>query len=391
MKQTPPVVEVTQDRLQQALADGATRLSIPDATDLAPLAGQPITWLSLAGSRVEHGQLRHLAGCPLTHLDLSRAALVGLDPIRRALESRPDDMTARMVLAEVWAERYEFRWEPGPEAEFRIEDDSPSDPDAWIEAFGEEDLVRVDVPAHERIAALLQAAELYDLDLRALHGPLDGLAHLPTSLRGLHLSGTPVADPELSHLTRLSDLRLLDLSSTAVASVAALRELPLRALDLSGTQAVGPFPRTLAGLRLGKGRFAPQVLVDLPGLVSLAVVDGELGPDALVSLPPSLQQLTLYRCELSAAGTWALGGLRDVDLTRCRLSLADRAGLGALGELASLRLSRTDLTADDLEILRALDGLPILALGFMDIEPPVLEAFAASMTRTTVQLAYEER
>ncbi|MCP4920830.1 MAG: hypothetical protein GY913_28380 [Proteobacteria bacterium] len=394
MKETVEPVTVLAADLEAALQAGATRLVVPDATDLSVLAGRPITWLSLAGSPIEHTELRNLAGCPLVHLDLSRTSLVALEPIRRALEARPDDMTARMVIAEVWAERYEFRWARSPEeggyGDFYIEDDDPADipqvDDDPIEALGEEDLVAVEVPDHERMAALLQASELYDLDLRALHGPLTGLGSLPRTLRVLQLLDTPVADAELEHLDRLPDLQLLNLAGTAITQ--APTGSSLRALDLSGTRATGPYPPELQGLRTGRGLFSAH---DLPTtLESLAVVDATLEPDSLTRLPPGLQQLTCYRCELNAAGTWALGGLQDVDLTRCRLSQADRAGLGALGTLSSLRLSRTDLTAEDLPLLAGLVDLPHLAIGFMEIEPVELEKLHDLLPNTVVELAYEE-
>ena len=384
MKENADALTVPFDEIEAALDAGVTRLHVPDATSLEVFERRAVTWLSLAGSPIEHDQLRHLARCPLEHLDLSRTALVALEPIRRTLERREDDMTARMVVAEVWAERYEFRWDvpEGDGEDFWVADDEPSD--APIPALSAEDLVEVDVPVGERMAALVQAAELYDLDLRALHGPLTGLAHLPRTLRSLALVGAPVSNEELVHLEALPQLRLLNLALTAVAR--APSSPSLRALDLSGTSARGPYPPNLRGLRLGRGQFDRLALPQ--GLESLAVVDATLGPDSLTGLPDSLRQLTLYRCELVSAGTWALGGLAEVDLTRCRLSAADRVGLGSLGGLERLTLSRTDLAVEDLPLLAGLVGLAKLSIGFMDIEPAELEKLHAMLPGTQVELAY---
>lgn len=373
-------------------------------TGLSALAGMPLQHLDLAGTSLVHTSLELLAELPLEVLILSRTPLLALGRLREALEARGDDMAARMVLSEVWAERYTFRWEEGY-GDFWVEDEGPpdydEDPQQPIPALSEDDLVELELDDHERWRALRSAAELYDVDLSSLHGEMAGFAGLPRSLRILELAHTPFGDREARVLAALPELRMLGLAETAVSDLESLRPLRnLTALDLAGTRMQGLRVLTslvkLRGLRLGRTRLdaeAATALSSLPCLESLAVHDAAVVGGALAHLAelPGLRQLSLYRCELAGAQLGALGLslLEELDLTRCRLG-PDRSSLGQLGNLRLLRLSKSDLELGDLEQLRRLQDLEVLGLGFVDLPREALEALQAAMPGVTVELAFRE-
>ena len=370
---------------------------------LSALRGMPLQHLDLSGTSLVHTALAELATLPLQHLDLSRTPLMSLPLLRQALEARPEDMAARMVLSEVWEERYTFRWEEGY-GDFWVEDEQPpeleEDPETPIPALSAEDLVEVELEDHERWAELRTACELYELDLSGLHPPLTGFQALPRSLRTLELAQTPFGDREAGVLSELSELRLLGLAGTAVHDLAPLAGLhELRALDLSHTpfRDLSPLIELpLRGLRVGGlllagGQF--EELAALGSLESLAVHDSTLREDWLSGPArlPALRQLSLYRCELDRAGLAALaaGPLRELDLSRCRLGV-DRLDLWRLDQLRLLRLSRTDLELEDLDRLRQLQQLELLGVGFVDLPRPELERLVEDLPGVQVELAFPE-
>mgnify|MGYP002631469998 CR=1 FL=1 len=372
-------------------------------TGLSALAGSPLQHLDLSGTSLIHTSLAALSELPLHHLDLSRTPLIPLDALRQALEARGDDMVARMVIGEVWQERYTFRWDEGY-GEFWVEDLEPpemDDPDQPIPALSEEDLVAVELDDHERWSSLRGAAELYDLDLSELQVELSGFSWLPRGLRVLELAETPFGDREAQVLRELRELRVLGLAGTAIQDLSVLAELrQLKALDLSGTTfqdllALVDLPE-LRGLRLGHLRLdglQSSALASMAVLESLAIHDSVLLEATLlgVAVLPTLRQLSLYRCELENAALFALGGsvLEELDLSRCRLGV-DRLGLGDLHNLRLLRLSNTDLELPDLDRLRALQSLEVLSLGFVDLPREALEALASDLPEVTVELAFRE-
>ena len=297
--------------------------------------GQPLEHLDLSGSEVDHTELRHLQGLPLQSLRLTGASLIDLESLRQALQAAvTHDLAARLVLSEAWEERFEFRWEAHGEA-FEVQDQGP------LQAFGEEDQVPVEVPPAERRRRLKEAAELYDVDLRALHGPLAGVEALAgvSTLQQLSLSWTPVGDDEVS----------------------ALSDLPLHALEVAGTDVRSP--RWPAGLR-SLDAFGCKV-ERLPAVRELRL--GGIGVGGALRWP-SVESLALHECRvqdlrlcwpglrhLTLHGSHVdhlkgLGGvpLEVLDLGRC--TVQDWSGLAGL-EARVVRMSRSSVDDTALEYL----------------------------------------
>ena len=305
-------------------------------------------------------------------------------------------MVARMVLGSAWTDRYEFAWEEGY-GDFWIEDTGDPPSAEIIETIGVEDHVSQTLEDPAQWVRLREAAQLYDLDLTELHGPLSGLANLPETLEVLDLSGTPFW--EIAMLERLGRLRLLNIADTGVRSLSPLAELQeLRALDVSGLD-ISELPALsglrLWGLRLGGGRLCEgeiAAIARLPDLRSLAITESTLHSLGGLAALRELKQLTLYRCILEDAGVQELAesSIEDLDLTRCQISPEDRMGLSCLRGLRRLRLSKTDIEDDDLVILAELAQLEVLGLGFVSASRPALEALVERLPNTSVELAFED-
>lgn len=356
--------------------------------------------LDLAGTSLVHLHLPHLAGLPIRNLDLSRTPLVELGRVRKALEEASEtNAPARMVLAEAWRDRYEFRWEDGY-GDFFVEEDSGTE---VVALPAEEDFGPEPSADPQVLARLRMAAELFDLDIRAYHGPLPGfsvLRELP-ALRRLTLNGTLVGDDELGHLLP-EGVERLDLAHSAVGD-AGLVHLAgvhsIRMLDLSRTQVssqgVSWLSRlTLDGLRLEGVALDRNALVGLD-VVSLALHDCTLEPGSLTPAGKMdrLKTLSLFRSRLEDAGTGALrtaGQLDVLDCTRCRLSPPDGEALGQLRQVRYLRLTRTNADDEVLIGLRRLKNLEYLSLAYSQVTREGVEALEAELIDTEIIAAWEE-
>ncbi|MBK7758892.1 MAG: hypothetical protein IPI35_21355 [Deltaproteobacteria bacterium] len=96
--------------------------------------------LDLGGTSVEHPHLVALTGLTgLTRLSLAHCPLVEIDQLRAAFEAQAGDPRARQVLAEVWLDRYELRFEAHG-APFAVEPVAVEPADAPIPALSAEDL-----------------------------------------------------------------------------------------------------------------------------------------------------------------------------------------------------------------------------------------------------------
>jgi hypothetical protein len=302
---------------------------------LAGLRGHPLRVLDLSGSVLDHHELVHLRELPLEILRLTGTTLVDLDALQAALtEAAEHDLSARMVLSEAWEERFEFRWEAHGEA-FEVQDQGP------LPAFGVEHQVPVYVSPEERRRRLKEAAELYEVDLRALHGPLDGVRALAglDRLKALSLSWTPVGDDEVSALSALG-LETLELAGTAVRD--PRWPTKLRSLDVFGCS-VKQLP-AVSELRLGGITLGGEQ--QWPSVRHLALHECRVRGLRLVA--PSCTALTLHGSHLDGLEGLAGLPLDSLDLGRCAVD--DWSGLSAL-RARKLRLSRSNLDDSALEYL----------------------------------------
>lgn len=297
------------------------------------LLGHPLMLLDLSGSDLHHQQLRHLRDQPLQVLRLTGCTLIDLESLRQALLAVSEtDLSARMVVSEVWEERFEFRWEAHGEP-FEVQDQGP------LPAFGVEHQVPVPVSPAERRRRLKEAAELYEVNLRALHGPLDGVAELASlrQLRMLSLSWTPVGDEEISALARLP-LETLELAGTAVAQ--PRWPTTLRSLDVFGC-AVSELP-PVTDLRLGG--------IPVCGELSWASVERlalhEVRASEIRLTAPACRVLTLYNSRLDT-----LEGLVGLELEQLDLSRCEVEDWSALPRLSArhIRLARSSMNDEALE------------------------------------------
>lgn len=381
--------------LRELTLRGRHSLRGEDLAALSPL--RALEELDLGGTGLVHTALRHLAGLVrLRRLSLAHCPLVDLEAAREALTRRSThDLAARMLVGEVWQERYEFRWETQGPA-FSVEElEGEGSP---IPALAAEDMQAVPdaLTPSQRLRRLLEGAAVYELDLDAVLPPLDGLAALAAlgALRVLDLSDTPTRGRDLAGLS-FAELRLLSLAGAPLGDVglSALGPLPaLKVLDLSGCGGPG-LPAGLGrldglvGLRLGGGHLrgadlAP--LIRLPELRSLSVAQSTLSGGALQPLAScgALEQLSLYRCALEGAGLAALGRcarLAELDMSRAELGPEERAALPALGRLRFLNLGYTALDDGDLPALVQLGGLEWLGLAFTRLSPAGIADLARAL------------
>ena len=333
---------------------------------LAGLRGHPLRVLDLSGSVLDHRELVHLSTLPLEILRLTGTTLVDLDVLRTALaEAAEHDLSARMVLSEAWEERFEFRWEAHGEA-FEVQDQGP------LPAFGVEHQVPVHVPPEERRRRLKQAADLYELDLRALHGALDGVRALASldRLTALSMSWTPVGDDEVSALAGLG-LERLELAGTAVCD--PKWPTTLRALDVFGCS-VRQLPAVselrLGGISLGGEQCWPSVQ-------HLAL--HECRGRGFRLMAPLCTALTLHGSHLDSLEGLAGLPLDSLDLGRCVVE--DWSGLAAL-RARKVRVSRSSLDDAALEHLVEL-RCEVLDLGLSRIQS--IEALRAALPDTEIR------
>lgn len=182
-------------------------------------------------------------------------------------------------------------------------------------------------------------------------GPLEGLVELEVK--------TEAAD--LGPLARLRRLERLDLQAGAARDLA-----PLAGLE------------RLAELSLAGGAFTTLApLAGLSRLRRLALPWVKL-PAGLDLLPPGVERLTLFRCDLERVDAVApLRELRELDLSSNRLT--DVTPLAALVKLEALDLSSNQVV--DPTPLLALPALRRLSLGKNPVRPDLLAGFAPGVVR----------
>lgn len=353
--------------------------------------------LDLGGTSVEHPHLQALAGLGgLTRLSLAHCPLVELDALRAAFEAQAEDPRAREVLAEVWQDRYELRFEAHG-APFAVEPEPAAD--APIPALSAEDLRAVadGLSGSARLQRLHAACAALGLAVptQALTG-LQSLGRLQ-GLRVLDLSDTPTAGEDLQDLA-WPQLALLSLPNAPLgpAGLSGLGPCPaLKVVDLTG---VGGLPAgterlsSLVGLRLGGGAMGGadgERLASLTGVESLSLAELTLYDGALAAIGrlPRLTQLAAYRCELRDAGLAGLGAcatLKELDLGRCALSAEDRRGIGALRGLRLLSFHHTTLGDEDLPALLKLRDVAWLGLGLTRLSPGAVAAIRAALPATEI-------
>ncbi|MBK9369043.1 MAG: hypothetical protein IPN01_22540 [Deltaproteobacteria bacterium] len=355
--------------------------------------------LDLGGTSVEHPHLVALTGLTgLTRLSLAHCPLVEIDQLRAAFEAQAGDPRARQVLAEVWLDRYELRFEAHG-APFAVEPAAVEPADAPIPALSAEDLRAVadGLSGSARLTRLHAACEALGLAVptQALTG-LQSLGRLQ-ALRVLDLSDTPTAGGDLTGLA-WPQLALLSLPNAPLgaAGLSGLGPCPaLKVIDLTG---VGGLPAgverfaSLVGLRLGGGALDGadgERLAQLTGLESLSLAELDLKDGALIPIGrlPRLTQLAAYRCGLHDAGLAGLGAcptLKELDLGRCTLSPADRLGIGALRGLRLLSFHHTTLGDEDLPALLKLRDVAWLGLGLTRLSPGAVAALRAALPATEI-------
>lgn len=351
--------------------------------------------LDLGGTSLEHPHLVALEGLTgLTRLSLAHCPLVELDALRAGFEAQAQDPRARQVLAEVWQDRYELRFEAHG-APFEVEPSA----DAPIPALSAEDLRAVadGVSGGARLRRLAAVCEALGLapPPQALVG-LGSLGRL-RGLRVLDLSDTPTAGADLTGLA-WPGLALLSLPNTPLGPLGLTTLGPCPALKVIDLTGVGGLPAgverftSLVGLRLGGGELSGADgarLGKLTALESLSLSELALRDGALAALGrlPRLTQLAAYRCALHDAGLAGLGAcatLTELDLGRCELSASDRRGIGALRGLRLLSFHHTTLGDDDLPALLKLRDVAWLGLGLTRLSPGAVAALRAALPATEI-------
>ncbi len=224
-----------------------------------------------------------------------------------------------------------------------------------------------------------QCSKLEKLVLHSEEITDTGLQHLTglTALRVLDLSSCPrITDDGLQHITPLQHLEVLDLSDMVITGrgLGSVRLLPrLRRLNLEGTRI---------------GEFGLANLVGAPVLEELVLSDDDLDEavgDAF--LAPLARQPTLRTLSLSGWRRWCIPGIAGFrtlqQLTRLeKLKIQGPAqgdeGLTALCSLPRLKRLSYDsqsLTAAGLRVLARIPGLVALQLRNAGITDEALECF----------------
>jgi Leucine-rich repeat (LRR) protein len=355
--------------------------------------------LDLGGTSVEHPHLAALEGLTgLTRLSLAHCPLVEIDALRSGFEAQAEDPRARQVLAEVWQDRYELRFEAHG-APFTVEPAAVEPIDAPIPALSAEDVRAVadGLSGGARLQRLHAACAAVGLAVPAQ--ALTGLGRLGRlqRLRVLDLSDTPTAGADLQGLA-WPQLALLSLPNAPLGPVGLTGLGPCPALKVIDLTGVGGLPAgveritSLVGLRLGGGAMDGadgERLAQLTGLESLGLAELDLEGGALAAIGrlPRLTQLAAYRCGLHDAGLAGLGAcrsLKELDLGRCTLSPADRQGIGALRGLRLLSFHHTTLGDEDLPALLKLREVAWLGLGLTRLSPGAVAALRAALPATEI-------
>jgi tetratricopeptide (TPR) repeat protein len=205
---------------------------------------------------------------------------------------------------------------------------------------------------------------LRSLDLSETAVTDAGLAELSglVQLQSLYLGDTKLTDAGLKRLRGLKQLQTLRLAHTAVTDAGLLHLqglAQLRSLDLAKTKVTG------AGL---------QSLQHLSQLERLDLTETKVGDDGLANLKglARLRSLDLEGTKITDAGLERIQGLkqlRRLNLSRTNVTDAGLEHLKPLGQLAELRLSSTKVT--DAGVRRLTTALPRLRVrGASDDEDP---------------------
>jgi hypothetical protein len=194
------------------------------------------------------------------------------------------------------------------------------------------------------LAALTKCPNLLVVYLDGTSISDDGMRHVAElkKLRWLDLTDTKVTDAGLAQLAALKELRVLKAGRAGVASdkeksaritddgLSALTKLSgLRELDLSGSAITLATAKGLSGLKNLRRLTLDRAAVSDAGLRTLAEL-------------PALERLSLVDTYLTGSGFKELARmpkLRDIDLTDARVTDAGAAGLGTLKQILKLELA----------------------------------------------------
>lgn len=202
-------------------------------------------------------------------------------------------------------------------------------------------------------------------------------------LRRLDLEGTEVGDEAAAHLAQLHSLEELILNGTAFTDAGIARLASLRALKrfhAANTYVEGEgFAEWTAPIEDLTLLGAPvndrglRAITRLKSLRRLHLAESDLTDDGVSALAelPNLQQFDCSACDVGDAALPAIGRLAALRFLRLRDTRITDAGLKHLAELKdleSLDLGRTRIGNDGIRHLGALKQLRLLALDYSDLD-----------------------
>jgi Leucine-rich repeat (LRR) protein len=343
-----------------------SNLSLADtgAFDLSPLAGAPLITLSLAGSKVR--DLAPLARCPtLESLNISETEVADLGPLAgtKLKWLRADADTALTDLSPLARTPLQALTISGT----RVRDLSPL-ADCKLRQLIATGCVIADWSAvrgfplrdaqlnfstfDDRALAALPPQEVESLAIAGSRvTDLVPVRAMP-KLTQLVISGLPISDP--APLAGLP-IRTLAINETKVADLTMLRTMhQLKELDVSGTPIKNYW--TLSGLRLARLSIARTKLTELSALDVTALADLTLDGTLVGDLSP-LHAAPLTRLSLRDTPATDLGPLAGVPLVTLDVGGSRIASLKAISGATTLR----ELAVDHLPIndYRPITTLPL--------------------------------
>lgn len=396
----------------EALNDARLAMLIDD------VATHAIAGLSLRGQTLAPGSIRGLRhGNGLRALELSDTGIADADLLVASLPAS----LRRIYLADTAiTDRSAAFWAAHPELEV-VDLSNTVIGDATIEALRSAPHLRALALAGTRISdgaatalASLRDLEVLDLGrtrigklvasavgtlpLRELYlGQTDAaaaaaeLASLAPSIIRLDLSAAPVRDSQLSWLPEAKKLQSLYLGDTDITDVTARglsRLSTLRGLDLAGTATSAAVLTTLAALPVleeidladtAADDTTARALLTRPSLRVLRLDGAAISNRGLRSAPAALRELYLSRTKISDDGLAALGPLHELTalgLGDTGLSDASAARISALGQLHTLVLDGVAFTSAGFAQLGALTGLERLLLERTSIDDEAIAALS---------------